>query len=86
VVAAYAAALVTLPFGHHDLACHLKTSTHCGVCHVGTSADDANAQPALGHVNLTDAGRAVVVGSSFAASSTFLPSSGRSPPATDFLQ
>ena len=85
VVAAYVAALATLPFAHHDLACHLKTSTHCGVCHVGTSADDTSNQPALGHVNLIDAGRAVVVSPSFAVSSVFLPSSGRSPPATDSL-
>lgn len=86
VIAAYVAALATLPFGHHDLACHLKTSTHCGVCHVGTSADDPSAQPAPGHVNLADAGRAVVASASFATSSVFLPSSGRSPPATDSLQ
>ena len=86
MIAAYVAALATLPFGHHDLACHLKTSTHCGVCHVGTSADDTSAQPTLGHVDLADAGRAMVASAPFAASSVFLPSSGRSPPATDFLQ
>jgi hypothetical protein len=87
VIAAYVAALATLPFGHHDLACHLKTSTHCGVCHVGTSADDTSAQPVLAHVNLADAGRAQVAGAAFAASSVVLPSSGRSPPAsTDSLQ
>ena len=74
VIAAYVAALATLPFGHHDLACHLKTSTHCGVCHVGTSADDTSAQPALGHVNLADAGRAMVAGTSFAVSSVSRPS------------
>ena len=82
VIAAYVAALATLPFGHHDLACHVKTSTHCGVCHVGTSADPTSDQPALGHVNLADAGRALVAITSFAASSALLPSSGRSPPAT----
>jgi hypothetical protein len=82
VIAAYVAALATLPFGHHDLACHLKTSTHCGVCHVGTSADETSAQPALGHVNLMDAGRTLVAITPFAASSVLLPSSGRSPPAT----
>lgn len=86
VIAAYVAALATLPFGHHDLACHLKTSTHCGVCHVGTSVDETGAQPALGQVNLADAGRATVAGASFARSSVSRPSSGRSPPAsTDFL-
>jgi hypothetical protein len=86
MIAAYVVALATLPFGHHDLACHLKTSTHCGVCHVGTSADDTSPQPALGQVNLADAGRAVVASASLALSSVSLPSSGRSPPATNFLQ
>ena len=82
VIAAYVAALATLPFGHHDLACHLKSSTHCGVCHVGTSADDTSAQPALGHVDLADAGLAMVASGSKAFSDVILPSSGRSPPAT----
>jgi hypothetical protein len=82
VIAAYVAALATLPFGHHDLACHLKTSTHCGVCHVGTSADDTGSQPALGHVNLADAGCTLVADASLPASSVLLSSSGRSPPAT----
>jgi hypothetical protein len=87
VIAAYVAALATLPFGHHDLACHLKTSTHCGVCHVGTSADDTSAQPTLGHVDLADAGLAMAASASKAASDVYLPSSGRSPPAsTNSLQ
>ena len=87
VVSAYIAALATLPFGHHDLACHFKSSTHCGVCHVGTSGDDASAQPAIAHVHLADAGRAVVASDPLTASSVFLPSSGRSPPAsTNSLQ
>jgi len=82
VIAVYVAALATLPFGHHDLVCHVKSSTHCGVCHVGTSADDTSAQPALGHVDLADAGRARVAGASLGTSSISLPSSGRSPPAS----
>ena len=80
VVAAYIAALAVLPFAHHDLACHLKSSTHCAVCHVGTSADDTSVQPGLGHQELADAGRAVEPAISFAASCALLPSSGRSPP------
>lgn len=81
VIAAYVAALATLPFGHHDLACHLKTSTHCGVCHVGTSADDPSAQPALGHVNLADAGQALAPESLSIAPGAMSPSAGRAPPA-----
>ena len=81
VVAAYIAALAVLPFAHHDLACHLKSSTHCTVCHVGTSADDTSVQPGLGHVDLADAGRPSEAQAPMPASRAQLPSSGRSPPA-----
>lgn len=80
VVAAYIAALAVLPFAHHDLACHLKSSTHCAVCHVGTSADDSSVQPGLGHLGLADAGRAREIPAAFAASCVLLRTSGRSPP------
>lgn len=80
VVAAYVVALAALPFAHHDLACHLKSSTHCTVCHVGTSADDTSVQPGVGHVDLADAGRASERYASFSPSCVLLPSSGRSPP------
>lgn len=82
VVAAYIAALAALPFAHHDLACHLKSSTHCTVCHIGTSADDTSVQPGLGHVDLADAGLARDVCATVALSCVRLPSSGRSPPAS----
>jgi hypothetical protein len=82
VVAAYIAALAALPFAHHDLACHLKSSTHCTVCHVGTSADDTSAQPGLGQVDLADAGLADEACAPMAASCVLIPSSGRSPPSS----
>jgi hypothetical protein len=85
VVAAYIAALAALPFAHHDLACHLKSATHCGVCHVGTSTDDAGLQPGLGRADLADAGCPGAAQTSRAVSYVLLPSSGRSPPATNFL-
>jgi hypothetical protein len=81
VLLAYVAALAALPFVHHDLACHLKSNTHCAVCHVGTSADDTSVQPGLGQVDLPDAGRATEAYASIAATCVLLPSSGRSPPA-----
>jgi len=80
VVAAYVAALAVLPFAHHDLVCHLKSSTHCVVCHVGTSADDTSVQPGLGQVDLPDAGGASEAYAAVTAWSVLLPSSGRSPP------
>lgn len=82
VVVAYVAALAALPFAHHDLACHLKSSTHCTVCHVGTSADDTSVQPGLGHVDMADAGLASEASAHVVASCVQLPSSGRSPPDT----
>jgi hypothetical protein len=80
VVAAYIVALAALPFAHHDLACHFKSSTHCGVCHVGTSGDDTSVQPGLCPADLADAGRAGVSQTSRVVSFVLLPSSGRSPP------
>jgi len=85
VVAAYIAALAALPFAHHDLVCHLKSSTHCTVCHVGTGADDTSVQPAIGQADLADAGRAGQAHVPPAASCVLLPSSGRSPPTAAFL-
>ena len=85
MVAAYIAALAALPFAHHDLACHLKSSTHCTVCHIGTSADDTRVQPGLGQADLADAGRVGEAYVSQAAFCVLLPSSGRSPPTATFL-
>ena len=33
VLALYLLAAALLPFGHHDLACHLKSTTHCTTLH-----------------------------------------------------
>ncbi len=80
VVVAYAVALATLPFGHHDLVCHLKSNTHCTTCLVGTSIDDSGTQAPLATVSLADAGHAVDSSRAIVASCAPAPSSGRSPP------
>ena len=80
VAAAYLVALATLPFAHHDLACHLKSSTHCTVCHVGTSADDGSVKPALPQADLAYAGLADHGGMAAVESCVLRPSQGRSPP------
>jgi hypothetical protein len=86
VVAAYFVALAAMPFAHHDLACHLKSSTHCAVCHVGTSADNTSIQPALAHADFSDAGRPDEGAAPVVAFLALSPSAGRSPPAVaDFL-
>lgn len=81
VLVVYVAALATAPFGHHDLVCHLKSSTHCGNCHVGTSADPAASTPSLGSADFADAGRTAEHTSTVAVSCEISPSAGRAPPA-----
>jgi hypothetical protein len=80
LAAAYILALAALPFGHHDLLCHLKSSTHCTTCLAGTSADDNTAQPAIPAVVLADAGQATIAQTFSAHSCVPTPSAGRSPP------
>jgi mono/diheme cytochrome c family protein len=80
LVACYVLALAAMPFAHHDLACHLKSNTHCVTCHVGASADTGGADPALSAVALVEAGRAEEPAFTVISSPALLPSSGRSPP------
>ena len=81
VSAAYIAALAATPFAHHDLVCHIKSSTHCGTCHVGTSADPGGPQPSLTSADYPDAGGAAEHTSTLAVSCDVSPSAGRAPPA-----
>jgi hypothetical protein len=80
VTAAYVLALAMLPFAHHDLVCHLKSSTHCSTCHIGTSADESRPDPVVAAMSLADAGRAEETSPARIASRAPSPSSGRSPP------
>jgi hypothetical protein len=80
VAAAFFVALAALPFAHHDLACHLKSNTHCSSCHIGTSADAGGGDPALAHVQLVDAGRPVEAPSRLAAAFVLFALSDRAPP------
>jgi hypothetical protein len=80
IAAAYVLALAMLPFAHHDLVCHLKSTTHCWTCHVGTSADESRPDPASAPMSLSDAGRADEAPLAPIASRAPSPSSGRSPP------
>jgi hypothetical protein len=85
LAAAYILTLAALPFGHHDLLCHLKSSTHCTTCLIGTSADDTSAQPAIPAIVLADAGQATISLRFTAHSCVPTPSAGRSPPASSQL-
>jgi hypothetical protein len=79
-IALYAVVLVTAPFQHHDLLCHLKTPQHCTSCASSQLGADPHPPAILGGGHLADAGTAVsplvlVTGTLIAASTT-----GRSPP------
>ena len=59
VLALYVFAAALLPFGHHDLVCHLKSTTHCTTCTVGSSAETAADPAVLARCSLVDAGETV---------------------------
>jgi hypothetical protein len=80
VLALYVLAAALLPFGHHDLACHIKSTTHCTTCTVGSSAE-ASADPGvLARFWLLDAGEALCDPVDQLHSALVLPASGRAPP------
>ncbi len=80
VLAAYALAVALLPLGHHDLLCHLKSTTHCATCVVGASAEAAADPTALARFWLDDAGAALVDGVRGFDSVLRRHASGRAPP------
>jgi hypothetical protein len=56
VLALYVLAAALMPLGHHDLACHLKSTTHCTTCIVGSSAEAAVDPAVLARFWLLDVG------------------------------
>ena len=74
--------LVTTPFEHHDILCHLKTPLHCTACASSQLSSDPQPAVAPGVSGLADAGRAVFT--PFVEKGTVLAvrSPGRSPPAS----
>ena len=79
-LALYAAVLISSPFEHHDLICHLKTPQHCMSCASSQLGSDPHPLPIPGASRLTDVGSATIFeqlaeGALLAAAST-----GRSPP------
>ena len=81
-VALYAIFLITAPFEHHDLLCHLKTPQHCTSCSASALGSDPHQPAIVGAWHLADAGSSVIIhllseGTQLAAITT-----GRSPPVT----
>ena len=78
--ALYALFLLTAPFEHHDLLCHIKTPQHCTSCSSSLLGSDPHAPAILTH-ELRDAGRAMARLSLPESVLFAVRSSGRSPPA-----
>ena len=79
-VAIYAVFLLTAPFEHHDLLCHLKTPQHCSACTSSLVSADSGGATITGAFDLADAGGAF---SCHRLTDGFLlsvHSTGRSPP------
>lgn len=81
VLALYVLAAALMPLGHHDIVCHLKSSTHCTTCVVGSSAEAAADPAVLARWWLLDAGIALADADTLLATPVFGPFSGRAPPA-----
>ena len=60
LLAVYVLAAALMPLAHHDVLCHLKSSTHCTSCAVGSSGETASSAIALEGLRLPDAGRAIL--------------------------
>ena len=80
VLALYLLAAGLMPFGHHDLVCHLKSTTHCTTCTVGSSGEAAADPAVLARFWLIDAGATVCEPTDAQHALTGRAASGRAPP------
>lgn len=81
VLAFYVLVAALLPLAHHDLVCHLKSSTHCTTCIIGSSAESAADPTVFVPFALNDAGAAARGAAQLARSAPICVCSGRAPPA-----
>jgi hypothetical protein len=80
-IAFYALVLVGASFTHHDLACHLKSTTHCTSCTLTLTASgglDGGTVPPT--ISLSDAGRLAREQVTIGRAPVRIVASGRSPP------
>lgn len=80
VLAAYVLTAALLPLGHHDIACHLKSSSHCVTCVVGSSGETASPNASIVTTSLEDSGRAYLRERAPVQSVVFGGTRDRSPP------
>jgi hypothetical protein len=81
LLAVYAALLAANPLLHHDVACHLKSPTHCTSCTASPWASRIEAGVPLVSQRLPDAGRVLAKGPESVRAAVRLAPAGRSPPA-----
>jgi hypothetical protein len=79
-IALYSVFLLTAPFEHHDLACHLKTPFHCTSCVSSPLSINSHTPVAPATVRLADAGRAIASDAPIESALLGELFSGRSPP------
>jgi hypothetical protein len=80
VLALYVLAAALMPLGHHDLACHLKSTTHCTTCTVGSSAEAAADPAVLARFWLLDLGATSIDAVPAPDMPAVSTASGRAPP------
>ena len=79
-IAIYMLVLLTSPFEHHDLVCHLKTPQHCMSCSASLLGSDPHAHAAVATGQLDDLGSAVAFLSLPEGTLIAVRLPGRSPP------
>ena len=78
---AYVVLIGTNPLLHHDLACHLKSSTHCQACTSNPSASKVEHRISLDAVRLAESGTIHAPDPSLPDTGVSVATAGRSPPA-----
>ena len=81
VLAVYVLAVALLPLSHHDIACHVKSSTHCTTCVAASSAEPASGVAGVLRFTRHAAGRPFTGEPARADSRPLTSTSGRAPPA-----
>jgi hypothetical protein len=80
VAVLFALAVCLLPLAHHDILCHLKSSTHCTTCVVGSSGEAASDAATLTAIGLHDTGAAALAVEQPLTATSRCLSAGRAPP------
>jgi hypothetical protein len=79
-IAVYMLVLLTSPFEHHDLVCHLKTPQHCMSCSANLVGSDPHAHAAVAPRQFDDLGSAIAPLSLPESTLIAVRLPGRSPP------